>query len=239
MTTRPVGRYLFLLFLLCASLGLTAGPVWEDKPYTDWTLAEAQQILSDSPWVRTIGDPKAAEPAAEETPAAGEKQGPVLLDVPGYGANRKKNRQLSATVQWMSAFTMRQAMARRGLLQKTMTLDDAMQLVLVTPEQYVIAVRGHAVPLMMASFSAQDREGLRASAYLQPEGGEKIQPVGIEVFLQQDPPSVFFYFPRGAAAAPLLTPDTGAAEFNWSTGMDTVNATFDLTRMTRGGKPDL
>lgn len=238
MKIRPAGTIISLLLL--AAAWLWAQPVWEEKPYTAWTLKETQQILGNSPWVVPLGDDPAstAGPVSRELGAEKNKE-VVLEDVPGFSsAGKRKRENLTGVVQWVSAFTMRQALARQGQLQGTMQANDAIQLIMMSPEQYVIAVRGRAVPLLLAGLVEKSQEALQESSYLQPQGGEPIRPLRIEVNLEGEP-AAFFYFPRGAAAAPLLTPEQGKVEFSWNSRVDVLSVTFDLSMMTRGGKPDL
>jgi hypothetical protein len=234
MKVRHLGR--LLLFALLSATWLWAGEVWEEKSYTEWTLEEAQLILRDSPWAQTLEDPARGAAGSGEA----SQQEPLLSDVPKFGtvSGTASGRSLSGSVQWVSSFTMRQAMARAGQLQGTMRAGDATQLMMMNPQQYVIAVRGEAVSLVMAGLPEQTQEALQQSAYLQPQGGEKIVPLGIEVNLE-GAPAAFFYFPRGAADAPLLRPEQETVEFNWSSGLDTVKMTFTLGEMVRGGKLDL
>jgi hypothetical protein len=238
MKSRQAGTVLFFLFL--AAAWLWAQPVWEEKPYTAWTLEETQQILRDSPWtLRVGGEPASDAGTGSDNKGAEEKKEDLLLDVPDFASGDKRQRgDMTAVVQWVSAFTMRQAMARQGQLQGTMRTDNALRLIMMNPEQYVIAVRGQAVSLLLAGMPDKTQEALQAAAYLRPQGGEPIHPLGIEVNLQGEP-AAFFYFPRGEVTAPLLTPEQGQVDFHWSSKVDELSVTFDLSKMTRGGKPDL
>ena len=237
-----------LLFTIGGATWLWADQVWEEKSYRSWTLEEAQQILRDSPWAQTVGEAPAPG-AAEESGAPGAtaesgeavKQESLLLDVPTFGtvSGAGSGRNWSGVVQWASSFTLRQATARAGQLQGTISSTDAAQLLMMLPQEYIIAVRGDLVPLVVAGLPEQTREAVQQSVYLQPRSeGEKIRPGGIEINLVGEAFAVF-YFARGPAEAPVLSLQQGTVKFNWSSGLDTVSVIFDLTKMTRGGKPDL
>jgi len=43
-----------LLFSTCAVLLLAADPPWKAKPVADWTVEDARQILTDSPWAKNV-----------------------------------------------------------------------------------------------------------------------------------------------------------------------------------------
>jgi hypothetical protein len=91
----------------------------------------------------------------------------------------------------------------------------------------------------MAGLPEQTLEAVQQSVYLQPGNSDAtIRPEGIEVNLDGEAFAIF-YFSRGPADSPVLSLEQGTVEFNWSSGLDTVSVTFDLTKMTRGGKPDL
>lgn len=232
-----------LLFAIVSAAWLGAEQVWEEKSYTAWTLEEAQQILRDSPWAQTLGKAAATGSAEESKDESGEavKQESLLLDVPKFGtvSGAGSGGDWSAVVQWASSFTLRQATARAGRLEGTMSSADAAQLLMLIPQQYIIAVRGDVVPLVVAGLPERTQEAVQQSVYLQPRGnGEKIRPVGIEINLDGEAFAVF-YFTRGPVDAPVLSPEQDMVEFNWSSSLDTVSVIFDLTKMTRGGKPDL
>ncbi len=50
------------LLIVFAALLTASGPSWTSKPPGQWNEADAEQILTDSPWVRKATP---AEPAAE------------------------------------------------------------------------------------------------------------------------------------------------------------------------------
>jgi hypothetical protein len=49
----PRKRLLFLLGI-SAALFATGGQPWKDKPLSDWTEDEAKEVLTDSPWAKTV-----------------------------------------------------------------------------------------------------------------------------------------------------------------------------------------
>src|SRR5262245_8777009 len=39
---------------ISAALFASGGQPWKDKPVTDWTEEDAKQVLTDSPWAKTV-----------------------------------------------------------------------------------------------------------------------------------------------------------------------------------------
>jgi hypothetical protein len=136
-------------------------------------------------------------------------------------------------------------MVRHGLLQGNMTEEQANQLVGMSFEQYVIAVKGSVVLSMAGGFQKLPRAAFQKSAHLtRRESKEKLYPAGIEIA----PEGVaWFYFPRRLPGEPPASPGEDPIEFHWSSPGSSVNfhaaerikVTFDLSRMVRDGQPDL
>src|SRR5271168_3176647 len=64
---------------------LAAVPSWMNKPIADWTEEDARQILSDSPWAKTITAgiiPRESEDARRESGNMGQEHG---VGVDGVG----------------------------------------------------------------------------------------------------------------------------------------------------------
>lgn len=218
------------------------GEPWKEKPFREWTKDDVAQITSASPWAKTLGS-KTSMLVTSVPGAAPAGQPPLITSVPSVFDKQETSTNLlpgGAIIQWASSLTMRQAMAREGELNGTMTSEQAAQLLTMSFQQYVITVRGGGVASMVAGFKELSEEALRNSAYLELQGSkQKIYPLGIEINLQGDPVA-WFYFPRELEGQPVFRPGEKAVEFNWvSEAKDKINVTFDLRKMMRDGKPDL
>lgn len=146
----------------------------------------------------------------------------------------------TVTVQWASSLTLRQATAREGQLQGTMTEREVAQLVAMGFQQYVIAVRGEGVNIMISGYAELTEEALRRSTYLQPKDSQKkIHPLGMEVDLEGKEPTAIFYFPREDSGKPAIGLSEKEVNFLWQSEKNRLRVTFDLSQMTRSGKPDL
>jgi len=184
------------------------------------------------------GDPWTNKPFTEwtaEEVAAINKNSPWAKTLLG-------NSDLPAqvTVQWASSLTLRQAAAREGQLQGTMTQQQVAQLLAMGFQQYVIAVRGEGVTTLISGYAELTEEALRRSTYLQPKDSQrKIYPLGMEVNLEGKEPTATFYFPREDSGQRAIGLSEKEVDFLWQSEKNRLRVTFDLTQMTRSGKPDL
>jgi hypothetical protein len=117
-------------------------------------------------------------PAFTTTGALG---GYTTADVP-TDPSQRPDLTSEVLVQWVSSQTVREGMVRHGLLQGNMTEEQANQLVGMSFEQYVIAVKGSVVLSMAGGFQKLPRAAFQKSAHLtRRESKEKLYPAGIEI----------------------------------------------------------
>ena len=98
-----------------ASASLWAADVWESKPFHAWTDKELENVLSDSPW-------------------AGK--GSVT-----YVQSRSQPIQDEATVTWLSARVMREALARKEYGATPEIPRRAQEIIAQTPTSYIVTLK--------------------------------------------------------------------------------------------------
>lgn len=249
--TAALKRGLLFMMVMCSTAWVMAQEPWVDKPYTEWTSAEAFRVVTDSPWVK-VSDTLSLAPHTTSDPGIGPAftsegalAGYTTKDAP-VESSRQFDLSSATLVQWASSRTVREGMARQSILQGSMTKDQAAQLVRMSFEQYVIAVKGRVVLSMAAGFKKLPRAAFQHSAYLvRSDSKEKLYPAGIEV----SPEGVaWFYFPRRLPGRSPGATKADPIEFHWrsvgsnvdfSAGAEHIKVTFDLNQMIRDGKPDL
>src|ERR1700681_1407319 len=122
----------FTLSALC----LTAGDqAWKGKQYPEWTEDDAKQVMTDSPWVKTVTPTQVKTPEQDNQPQSGGKGrrggigvGGIGIGLPGVGRIGQRGNQGGSpsdktksgpapssapipqlTLRWESALPMREA----------------------------------------------------------------------------------------------------------------------------------
>ena len=90
--------------------GLAAASFWETKPFTDWSAAEVEQMLTDSPWAKKMSVVVPIPPRAADTNAIAGRGG-RSDDGLGRGFPVPAP-QLKLVISWRSALPVRQALMR-------------------------------------------------------------------------------------------------------------------------------
>jgi len=208
MSTR--GKLLLSLLGLALAIGVMA----KDKPWTEWTVKDAQKILSDSGWAQTQTYMSTTEmtfsPATRQTDGKGEVN-------QATGVNYR--------IRFLSAKPIRQAFLRLAQLDPKSTHEQTDQLLQFVDTKYdkivVIAVSYDQDGLpkdsrftmpVFQSFSGGLTSTMKFNAYLDIKGGQR-------VFLQEyrapsgDGMGAIFIFPRMVNDKPLLDPKSGEVRF--------------------------
>lgn len=208
--------FTFLAGLLFAS-ALWAKKPWEKKPHTEWTKQEVAQVLSNSPWARSVifqGNLVLGEEAGGMPPGA-----PRLI------------------VRWESALTVRQALVQQQELQGNPTGGAGKQFLSTVPPHYVIVMFGPP----LSSFNHLTEEVVAESTYLELAGsGKKIEALRALLIRQgRNLVAIEFRFPRQVEGKPAIGPGTKKVAFYCSLTTGFVSAEFDLAKMLRDAQPDL
>jgi len=242
-----------VLFAVCAiAVCVFAGDVWKDKDYKQWDEKDVQKILFDSPWAKsasvarawggagmTGGDdeggfslPRGGTPdSIGSSGGRGGRGGDDTLN--GAGAPRPS--AATFLVRWVSAHTIREAIARDGELHGAKP-EAAEKFLDAQITQYAILVGGTD----LRPFGKADDEvlaALKQAAYLEPQKSkQRIAPSKVGV--QRDPKTqrllaVIFEFDRKTPAGePVIAAGEKEIQFTCVYNKLSLKQKFDLTKMT-------
>lgn len=238
----------FLLLIAASALSLaqtSSEPCWRTRPPAQWTVEDARQILTLSPWARSIegglagrqsedqlreggqmGQPKGVGFDGVDAKGSGPKVSTNVFTGPGGDDRslRSLPRQLPLRVVWESAMPVRVAELKSHIVEPP-TVDA---------EGYEIAVYGVPGP----AFNQDPKrlgEPLRDSAVLRRTGKRDVKPIRVEVFERQDGLAVVYVFPFSAE---IIRGDH-RVEFDAHIGRMRADYTFDLSQMEFQGKLEL
>jgi hypothetical protein len=225
-----------------SALLLFAGdPSWKNKPIPDWTEDDARQVLSDSPWVRTVRvamNRLQTESERRDGGNMGQEHGvgfdgvdpkkprnrlpPGLFG--GSGDARAAGPPVTLRLCWESALPVRAAELKARIVEPPTLAGDG----------YSLAVYG--IP---GSYFKADPEALGAplkkDAVLRRAGKKDVKPSSVEVFQRADGLVVVYLFPLSAE----ITVKDGRIEFNAQIGRLGIAQYFDTAEMQFGGKLEI
>jgi len=221
--------------VLLASAALTAADFWQENDFTTWSPQQVEKMLTDSPWA------KKATIVLGSLREAGGSGGGFQADGAGFGggggAGRGSDggggefngvRRITATVAWISALPVRQAIARLRAGVDAPVLPDDKRL----PEDeafYVVAVAG--LPTRVAQ--ASTRNDVLEKTALRSKRKEPIKPADIRIVPEsKQTVRVEFVFPKSNA----ITLDDKEIEFVTKIGAADIAKKFTLADMMVRGR---
>lgn len=228
---------LFLTAAICAAQTSAVDGIWKSKPVAEWTAEDAQRILTNSPWVRTVNAGVARRETEDQLREGGrmgqptgvgnenvdaKDSGPNLSLNPftGRGGDDRSVRSLPGAIilklAWESAPPVQ-------LAELKLPAFDAP---VIEGEGYKIAVYG--VP--DASFADNPEklgQPLKRTAALKREGRQDVRPDKVDVLRKKSGIVVVYLFPPSAE---IIEKD-GEVEFAAQIGRVIVNHTFHLSDM--------
>jgi hypothetical protein len=200
-----------LSLLPLAAVLLAAEQPWQSKQPADWTEEDARQVLTDSPWVKTVR-PEIERPANTGQRRAGGgmgRGGGIGIGFPGGDLSRRGGgmgdpgarnpggqgpartrgdapRQApELKLRWESALPVREA-ELKGRDTNAPTVDE---------EHYAIAVYG--VPARMTQGDTKRLAGhLKKQVSIKRYGKKDLKPSSVEVLQREDGPVFVYLFPR-------------------------------------------
>lgn len=225
--------YKLLTLVLPACLTLVAADAWRNKPIAEWSPDDARQVLTDSPWAKTVQPTAAPGGVQRQSRRAGRAIGigGVGIGLPGVGGMGRQGgdepgspQPSTLQVRWESALPIRAA---------ELKVPDAVSPV-VDEEHYAIVVQGIPNQLLNGNAEALGRE-FKASGAMKREGKKDLKPSSVEV-LQREGGSILIYlFPRSTG----ITKQDKQVEFEATIFRVQVNQKFDLDEMLYQGKLEL
>jgi hypothetical protein len=189
-----------VLVALSSVVLIAADQAWRNKQYSEWTEDDAKEVITGSPWVKTITptvEVKTPEPDQGRTGGRrrGGKDGPGRSgsDSPvgdGQG-NRPKDSASSPakvptlTVRWESALPVREAeLKNRETFAPTVDADH-----------YALAIYGIPRSMIANDLTAQAKE-LKKHATLKRYAKKDLKPSSVEILLREDGPVILYLFPK-------------------------------------------
>lgn len=242
MTTRT-GSSLkrFWILPVCGMLLLAADSPWK-KPVASWTQEDARQILTDSPWARSVtamltrrlnedeirqNSGNMGQPHGIGYDGVGEKPVRPKLDLPTILTRTytpPPAESIPLLVRWESGLPVRTAELKAAEIAPPTLEGDG----------YRIAVFGIPGPLPKGD---PEKLGapLRPWAALSREGKKDVKPSRAEVFQREDGLAVVFLFPLSAE----IGRKDSFVEFHAQIGRIVVRQSFDVQQMYFHGQLEL
>lgn len=245
-----IPRLPVLLLPVCLALFAAEEQGWKSKQVSDWTTDDAQQVLKDSPWVKTVT--ASVTQQSNQTPARrpyGRRGGfgfPGGYPGGGYpggggggypssgggypsggGGQQQSNAGPAPTVKlrWESALPIREA-ELKARDTNAPTIDQ---------DHYAIAIYG--IPSQFANGDSQKlADQFKKEATLKRDGKKDIKPSSVEVFHHDDGAVVVYFFPR---AKNEITAEDRRVEFEAKLGRLEVSESFFTEDMNYQGKMEL
>jgi hypothetical protein len=200
-----------VVFTLSTLSLAAADQAWKGKQFPEWTEDDAKEVMTDSPWAKTVTPTQATSPDQDNRTASGGSRrrggigvGGIGIGLPGMGGIGQRVNQPGAqsdktntspatasvqlpklTVRWESALPMREA-ELKAREAGAPTVDE---------DHYAIAVFG--IPRSsVIDDSKKTADSLRKQAVLKPEGKRDLKPSSVEILLREDGPVVVYSFPK-------------------------------------------
>jgi hypothetical protein len=181
--------------VLAAQVLTGADQAWKNKQYPDWTEDDAREIMTNSPWAKTV----VATPVKPNGPTTQPShRGRIAFGGLGIGrgARHGDNNGAAAsgpgqpatlTLRWESAQPVREA----ELKARDIGAPD------VGEDFYAIAVYG--IPRGMLTEDSKERQDeLKKLAVLKREGKQDLKPTRVDILLRDSGPLVVYLFSKSA-----------------------------------------
>jgi len=177
-----------------------ADQAWKNKQYPEWTEDDAKEVMTDSPWAKSVVA-VLVKPRGREEHARHRGR----IGIGGFGIGRtgsdgagrhggedgadkaSPDQQATLTLRWESAQPMREAELKARDIGAPDVADD----------YYAIAVFG--VPRGMLPDDSKERLGeLKKLAVLKREGKKDLSPIRVDILLRENRPVVVYLFSKSA-----------------------------------------
>lgn len=219
--------------ILFSVVGLLAADVsWNTKDVAQWTKEDAQQLLSDSPWIKRV-TPAIMPPQNERERRDSGQMGGVssvglqALRLPtffgGGPAAKEKVRQGALTLRWESALPVRAAEVRAGEAGAPEVEEGS----------YVVGVYGFPSGTLDGNMKLISQD-LKRFGVLKHPGKKDIKPSRVDIIQDVDGVVLVYVFPRPADVS-----KDDVFQFNAQMGRYYIAQPFAASDMQFQGKPAL
>ena len=212
--------------VLPALLLTGADQAWKNKQYPEWTEDDAKEIMTNSPWAKTV----VATPVkiTGKTAQPGSHRGRIGIGGFGIGRSGAAGRHgaddggkpatpgqpATLTLRWESAQPVREAELKTHDTGAPDVADDF----------YAIAVYG--IPRgTIAGDSKERQDELKKLAVLKREGKKDVKPTRVDILLRESGPLVVYLFSK-------------SAEFNWRDHRITFEAQISRLKFSQAFSTD-
>jgi hypothetical protein len=248
-------KLLFLLLPASVALLAAGGQAWQDKPIPEWNDDDTHQILSDSPWAKTV------QPTLNTSASNGQGQsrgmgrggginlGGIGIGIPGIGGMGRRggggypgggypggqtsgngggandSSQAPALLLRWESALPVRAAEMKAHEANTPTVDEG---------HYAIAVYG--VPDRMVSGSSQSLSSqLKKEAVIKRTGKPDLKPSSVDVLQRENGPLIVYLFPRSKE----ITRQDKRIEFDAKIGRLKFTQPFFVDDMVYQGKLEM
>lgn len=223
-------------WLVLISHAVWASGPWTEKSYTEWDNHDLRRILHDSPWVKRftltkLEVPEGSLPGATPT-------GLALWHYPSMAELPEDTHSLQFTVRWVSSRTLREAWARRLVLQKKAPANKIEEHLPPSLDEFELAVEGPD----MTPFQDARESTLKAKCYLSVESKRRIAPTRVVLVRSKGGKmkGILFYFPkRGPTGEPIISSHERSVGFIEHGGGVEIYVTFNPQTMVDKSGIDL
>ena len=214
-----------------------AGQAWKDKQIPEWTESDAKQLLTDSPWAKSVMP--TIEKSAENPSRSGGRMRHGGLGIGGIGIGTGGGGNPDAgsaphsgtgespptlTLRWESALPIREA-ELKARDTSAPALDE---------DYYAIVVYG--IPRRMVNDDSKQFAGqLKTQAAIKRDGKKDLKPSDVQVLLRDDGPVIVYLFPRSAE----ITWRDHRIDFGAEVGRLKFTQSFSADEMMFHGKLEL
>jgi hypothetical protein len=192
------------IVLLTTALAATGGAQpWKDKLIAQWNEQEARQVLTESPWAKTVTPTLDTSPSAQPRVGMGGGgigMGGIGIGLPGMGrrggmsgSGRVPNGNGTPDPAEMPTLTLRWASAMP--VSAAELIAHEVNAPTVDPDHYAIAVYGFPSNLIAGDPASVGAE-LKKHAAIKREGKKEMKPSSVEVRMHDDGPVILYLFSR-------------------------------------------
>ncbi len=209
--TALVSRFAFAAFLAFA---LPANGPWDKSP-DQWTAADTNKILEDSPWAPTkvAIETKYSQKYTDnlthvvsDSPINSTQNSPIVQNV-----QISRSATPSFYVKWMSAKTMRLALEKMHRMRLNVAGAQPPIKVEESPD-YVVAIEGDE-PMRIIRGAKED---LHDTVFVELDNGFTLDLASVQFIdgADADPLRTEFHFPRAIEGKPAIDPDSEKVVFH-------------------------
>jgi len=209
--TASISRFAFAAYLTFA---LPANGPWDKSP-DQWTAADTNKILEDSPWAPTkvAIETKYSQKYTDnlthvvsDSPINSTQNSPIVQNV-----QISRGATPSFYVKWMSAKTMRLALEKMHRMRLNVAGNQPLIKVEESPD-YVVAIEGDE-PMRILRDAKED---LHDTVFVELDNGFTLDLASVQFIdgADADPLRTEFHFPRAIEGKPAIDPDSEKVVFH-------------------------